>query len=290
MLNKPHVKNKPVIIKILIASFCIGLSAHNSFAQLDANSFSEKSITDLYDENSPYIAWVTHNKQSPTKTSSLFPIMDSIYYWGWDTTINGWSSSPKWKDLSFTYDTHYNLLGYLSQGWNGSNWDNYSMITNSYDANDNQTNSLYQLWSGTAWEDRIKYIYTFDVNNNLTNQIRQFALSGFPLMNQEQFIYTYDASNNQTSILHQNFNGTAWVNGYQNIFQYDTNNNQTYSIYQQWYNNAWQNQVLDSSFYDVNNNLMQVIHSIWNTNAWVNSSKNLYTYDVSLILVKKCFA
>ena len=120
--------------------------------------------------------------QTTTQLKSLIQIVDSVYFWRWDTLTAGWAGNPYQKIINIVYDANNNETSCSYQTWNGSAWVNYFKTTFTYDANNNQTNQLNQTWNGSAW-----------VNTYKTT-------------------FTYDANNNNTSYLNQTWNGSAWVN------------------------------------------------------------------------------
>ena len=102
---------------------------------------------------------------------SLIALVDSFYFWKWDTLSNGWIFNE--KHINSVYDANNNQTSSLIQHWNGSAWENYRKLSLSYDANNNLTNLLYQTWNGSAWENDFKYSYSYDASNNLISRIDQ---------------------------------------------------------------------------------------------------------------------
>ena len=209
---------------------------------------------------------------------SLIALVDSFYFWKWDTLSNGWIFHG--KQINSVYDANNNLTGTLFQKWNGNSWENLTQYALTFDVNNNQTSSLIQHWNGSAWENYSKDSLSYDANNNLTNLLYQ-TWNGSAWENFIKYSYSYDASNNLISRFGQNWYGSAWENNSKYSYSYDANNNLTGTLIQQWNGSAWKNYIKYSYTYDANNNQISSLSPIWNGSAWENNSQSNYTYDAS---------
>ncbi|MBN4062484.1 hypothetical protein JYU20_04725, partial [Bacteroidales bacterium AH-315-I05] len=140
-------------------------------------------------------------------TAAASSLLDSTYYWDWDTLTNAWIISSK---ALFTYDANSNQISRLYQNWNGSSWMNSSQAFYTYDANNDRTNRLHQSWNGSSWVDEWQEFSTYDANNNQTGWLRQ-SWNGVSWINIWQGFDTYDANNNGTSELYQTWDGSSWM-------------------------------------------------------------------------------
>ncbi|MFI5219764.1 MAG: T9SS type A sorting domain-containing protein [Bacteroidia bacterium] len=230
-------------------------------------------------------------------TNASVSLLDSMYFWEWDTLTNNWN--PVGKILA-TYDANNNLIIVLLQSWNGSSWVNLIQQFNTYDANNNLLSEQLQLWNGSSWENADQYFYTYDANNNNIVFLYQ-TWNGSSWENDYRDLYTYDASNNLTVDSNQNWAG-IWLDFYQEFFTYDINNNMlsylhntdleylyTYDannnrlseLYHTWNGTSWDNEHQILYTYDVNNNLTVEMKQNWNSGSWLNYSHQLYTYNVN---------
>ena len=65
------------------------------------------------------------NLPNLSNPKSLVDIVDSIYTWGWDTTSNGWNSSPSDKIVQMLYNSGNQLTSEIWKMWRGGKWENY---------------------------------------------------------------------------------------------------------------------------------------------------------------------
>ncbi len=204
-------------------------------------------------------------------------LMDSVYFWEWDTDSHGWLIDG--KDIGITYDQSNNLLGYKNLIWDtiSNSWKNEEQYIFSYDVNNNLTTNTSKIWNGSLWQNELKFTYTFDVNHNLTSELIQYWYGG-EWQNYAREFYLYDANNNETSYIAQFWHGD-WLNSYSHLSTYDVNNNQITVLYQNWYGIAWDNYYLIIRTYDADNNLTHELEQAWNGTEWMNDYLLIIDYD-----------
>ncbi|MDO9254107.1 MAG: T9SS type A sorting domain-containing protein [Bacteroidales bacterium] len=238
---------------------------------------------------------------------SLIRKNDSIYFWKWDTLINGRRINS--KEINFCYDANNNeisslllkwdgstwvnywryystidvsnkLTNVLTQNWNGNDWINYMQTKITYDVENNATSYVYQIWDGNAWMNSSQVKFTYDANNRGSIELFQkWNVSGW--LNDSQRIYTYDAMGINTSQLNQFWAGGVWNNGYNVILTYDANNNNIGDIVQYWYATYWKDVGQSIVSYDANNNKTRNLSQKWDGSTWVNDYQRTYTYDTN---------
>jgi len=217
-----------------------------------------------------------NNQKVQFRASS--PILDSIYYWDWDTETAGWMLSS--RTISIIYDANNNRTNGVDQNLDGDVWVNFKKTESSYDVNNNIITNFIQNWTGNSWENEGNYFYTYDANNNRTSMMYQNWNSN-DWMNIVMFSYTYDANNNQLSGLNQKWSG-EWVNVSQFVNTYDSNNNLLTELDQQWVLDSWENSKLMTNFYDEDNNtLSSVLQQNWYVNVWKDAYLSTYSYDAN---------
>jgi hypothetical protein len=246
-------------------------------------------------------------KHKAPNQGSLIQVIDSTFWWQWDTLSTGWKIYSKGIDYLYdsknnltsilwqswngttwvnsyknlcTYDANNNLTSELDQNWNGSGWVNSHIHLSTYDANNNLTNNLYQTWNGSGWVNSHKYLSTYNANNYLTNELDQ-DWNGSVWVNTDQYTYSYNVNNNFTSELSQTWNGTTWVNTTQYTYTYDADNNRISGLIQGWVGNGWVNSFQYTYSYNANNKVTSGLCQIWNNSAWVNSNLSTYSYDAN---------
>ena len=193
-----------------------------------------------------------------------------------------WNSETEtldnWGLWHYSYDDNANQTQELRQYWNGSDWENSTLLSFSYDENGNQTEELIQYWNGSDWENSYLYSYAYDENGNQIEQLYQYW-NGSGWENNELFSFSYDENGNQIEYLDQYWNGSDWENNDLYSYAYDENGNQTEQLYQYWNGSDWESSELLSYAYDENENQIEQLSQSWNGSDWENSWIKTYTYD-----------
>lgn len=154
---------------------------------------------------------------------------------GVDNSIyQSWVSGAWQNDTQFVYT--YNTAGQVTvsvlQVWNSgtSNWDNKLKQTYGYDANGNNFQIFGFTWNGTAWDNFSLVTKSHDAaTGQLTSYTEQLWDAGSTSYgNSYQELYQYDFNDNNTQFENYNWNGTNWVPLTQNIYSYDDSRNLVY--------------------------------------------------------------
>jgi len=185
-------------------------------------------------------------KHKAPNQGSLIQVIDSTFWWQWDTLSTGWKIYS--KGIDYLYDSKNNLTSILWQSWNGTTWVNSYKNLCTYDANNNLTSELDQNWNGSGWVNSHKYLSTYNANNYLTNELDQ-DWNGSVWVNTDQYTYSYNVNNNFTSELSQTWNGTTWVNSTQYTSTYDASNFEKSYSRKNWDSSGAKITDGDSSYY-----------------------------------------
>lgn len=266
-INPKIMKNKAVI---LIGSLTIVVSC---------NIFSQSPFSPIYLKPESGIK-MNAQKDQPSQRLSLIQLIDSVYYWEWDTSNTNLPPIRTEKYINMPYNSNNQLTGYLYQVWKDTVWVNERKISYTYDNNSNRTGSLIETWNGANWMNSSRDTITYDANNN---KIKSLYLdwNNTSWINTQQIINTYDANNNLTiEMLYQNWTGSTWGAIGKNISTYDTKNNITRYVSQYWMIDHWENQIEYEYRYDAKNiNKTNILKRLWYTTGWENVIQNNYTYD-----------
>lgn len=291
----------------LLLFICTSIHAQSTFEQ-------QKNIDVITNAYSFYPV----DKTIDFKTKSFVQIYDSIYMWQWNTTSNEWDVNPYSKITNIIYDSNNNLINETGLLWNGNNWKNQFLITNSYDiynnimyslwqvwgdslwvnvslnsytydANNNPIIYLYQIWDSTTWINNFQITCTFDLNNNITSKYWQTWDSTTWENSSLDTTFIYDINNNLISYLRKNWDSTSWANYHLFTYTYDINNNMMSFLDQIWNGTTWDNYSLSTYNYDVNDNMINCTNQDWDSTAWTNSEQYIYTYDSNNFKKSKVF-
>lgn len=211
------------------------------------------------------------------KTNGLVQLIDSVYWWSWDTAGNKWENDIFTKDLNFTYDSHKNLTGYKELGIFNHAWMDRLKYIAYFDSLNNIISSASYSFNGNQWLSLSKDIYTYDTVNNLLTQL-SLEGNGTGWLNSLKFNYSYDMNHNCITDLMEAWNGTIWEIDHKFTYSYNSFNKKSKALYQ-IYNGQWQDKVLDTFYYNTSNNLIYELFRVWDGVSWNDSYRYKYTYD-----------
>jgi hypothetical protein len=234
-------------------------------------------------------------------------LMDSAYYYSWDTNSNKWLNGgvgfvglgPAYIGMVsydtipgngvgkvlYTYDWKKNLIADLYEylDTNG-NWDNFFKDIYTYDVNNYQTSVIQLGWYGSSWDSVNKEVETYNAAGKHTlASVKQW--NGSVFVNSMQDIYQYDANNNDTVDINQSGNGASWVNSSKNIYTYNGNNQRLTSLYETWSSSSWHNNQYDTYTYNNGNKMTSDITQTWDAvnHVWTNEYKTSIYYNATNI-------
>jgi hypothetical protein len=215
--------------------------------------------------------------------NSLVQIIDSAYFWSWDTIAAAWKPDAHGKNITYAYNANNSVIGYEKQEWNGNAWVNNMKWAMTYDLSNNLTDILIQQWNGTAWENYYEDIMMYDINNNELSDLFKIW-NGASWDNYDLWSWIYDANNNQITELYQEWNSGSWENVMQYLNTYDANNNKVFDLRQDW-NGSWTDNSRDSLTYNVNNYCIYALGWNWDGLSWSISDQEFFTYDANHNLI-----
>lgn len=175
--------------------------------------------------------------------------LDSTAYNGWDSALNQWTDSWKYK---YTYDSSENLVLYESQYFT-TYWNNNRQYIYTNDTSGNRTSIQKRDWDSQnhKWEDDYKIYYTYDNDNNLATYMIRYWYS----------------------------NNGVWLNNYRIVYGYDQTGILIYSRDYSWddQNYVWDDFTKSDYIYDPSGNLIsEIVKSAYNLDTIATF---YYTYD-----------
>ncbi|MBL7888697.1 MAG: T9SS type A sorting domain-containing protein [Bacteroidia bacterium] len=293
-------------MKIFFTSFlfiCIATFAQDSKFKKSQYSLEEIDI-DLGADKKSHLP--PFYKISELRSTSYLSLLDSTYFWSYDTLANAWShalvrtfhsynlsndkdsllyqtwDSIQWKDYELTlydYDSNHNVINELTAHLDSAGWNFFQQMQYTYDPNGNMITFTTQSGSNGIWNYANRYVYTYDSNNNKTSFLQQQWIAN----SWENIVihnYYFDSNNNLISEEGMSWDGNSWINGALTTFIYDLNNNRLSEVRQYWDSLTWNNQRRIDYVYDANNNLIEETYKDW-FSGWVVSEKYLHTYDIN---------
>jgi len=266
---------------ILLAAVSIVMSAsaqhshdaeHRSFSKLTI----EQAFEDVgsFSQQKPVEIGIQSYKQ-PFFETDMIRLLDSVYIWIWDTTLNMWRSHERIMDL--TYDENNRFISETWQELAGSEWINSMRLSYSYDVNGNIVSQLYENWNGN-WVNNQRSVYTFDNRNNRTSHSIQ-TWNGNYWTNAFKWIYTYDDNDNLLTELVQTGSDTTWHDIVLRTYNYNAYNYNISRLEQRWMSGNWENDVLDTFSYDADTVLIHQLQQQWLDSNWVNFMRYTYSYN-----------
>ena len=176
--------------------------------------------------------------------------------------------------VTYSYDEYdYYLLEELTQVKNGSNWENYELITYEYNWMGNPSMILTQEWENGAWVNEEMQSCTYNDDGTPNEFIIQEWENG-AWVNDTKVNYTY--TDDVTRILYSEWSGvwnaedlitiTYSMDGYELVEQY-------------MQQGAWQNEARMLVSYNDDFNVAVEIVQEWEDNSWVNVMRMNYNYE-----------
>ncbi|MFH1194657.1 MAG: T9SS type A sorting domain-containing protein [bacterium] len=176
-----------------------------------------------------------------------------------------------------TYDSNGNIILYLSETWDGSQWLNDKRTHYAYDSNGNRTSYQSETWDGSQWVNSWWYSTIYDSNGNATLDLAKHWEEN-QWKNVRQYTYTYDSNGNITSV-GEEWDGSQWVLTSRRTYEYNSNRDITLNFYELWDGSQWVNSSRRTYTYDTNWNLTFFLKETWDGSQWLNDSQETYTYD-----------
>lgn len=176
--------------------------------------------------------------------------------------------------VMYSYDEYdYYLLEELTQVKNGSNWENYELITYEYDWMGNPSVILVQEWENGAWVDDEMQSCTYNDDGTPDEFIIQEWENG-AWVNDTKVNYTY--TDDVTRILYSDWSG-VWNADEMITITYSMDGFEIVSQYMQ--QGAWQNEGRMLVSYNDDFNVAVEIVQEWEDNSWVNVMRMNYNYE-----------
>jgi Secretion system C-terminal sorting domain len=217
------------------------------------------------------------------------------------------NESEKTIITSTTLENGYLLVSQMGQFWNGSDWENSSLLSYTYTPEGLITEEVNQFWNNGSWENTSRFLTTYYLNNlislyeqqnwngaewensyqyastyNANNQLIEYDVlhwNGIGWDNMYKTIYTYYTSGNLETIVDQQWDGTNWLNSYKYSFQFNTNNNISEKLTEEWFEGSWKNSIRDIYSYNLQNHLELIASYWWSVTFWKESVEIYYEYD-----------
>src|SRR5688500_6747112 len=76
----------------------------------------------------------------------LIQVLDSLYFWAWDSTNAEWVNEARVIDI--VNGSNNLIASYVWEYWNGFSWDKTEKYILTYDANNNIISEVEQSWNG----------------------------------------------------------------------------------------------------------------------------------------------
>ena len=114
-------------------------------------------------------------ERQPITTPYFIPLIDSIYYWKWDTINVAWALTKK---TIKHYNANEKLDSEITKKREGNIWVNSSLNTYTYGSNNMQTNWLVQNWKSGDWVNFMQISTTYYTSNKVESVTTQTWMSG----------------------------------------------------------------------------------------------------------------
>ena len=208
--------------------------------------------------------------------------------------VNGWTNL--WR-YTYTYHTDGQLLSFLGEKWNGSSWVKQSIdYDRVYDANGhlisltaNFNRSLYtyngqgqletqthQKFSDGNWVDKSRQEFTYLPDNITITTAYNWLINAW--IESDRYTSSYDINGNLLQDVHEEWNGTSWVNVFQILLVY-VDGYPVENLSQRRNGTSWENFSKSSQSYDANHNLIYVISEEWIAGVWSPTHRLFNRYD-----------
>gem|GEM_PF-2930681 len=216
-----------------------------------------------------------HSFQRPSFENDVIRLLDSVYVWHWDTTLNRWQKYERIMEL--TYDENNRFISEIWQEFTGSEWINTMRLSYSYDVNGNIVSQLYESWNGN-WINNQRSLNSYDNRNNRTSRSIQ-TWNGNYWTNAFNWIYAYDDNDNLLTELIQTVSDTSWNDIILHTYNYNAYNYNISKLEQKWISGNWENEVLDTFSYESDTILIRQLQQQWLGTNWINSMRYTYSYN-----------
>ncbi|MBK9097409.1 MAG: T9SS type A sorting domain-containing protein [bacterium] len=180
--------------------------------------------------------------------------------------------------LSYTYTPEGLVTEEVNQFWNNGNWENTSRFLTTYYLNNLVSLYEQQNWNGTAWENSYQYASTYNADNQLI-EYDVMHWNGTSWDNMNKTIYTYYSSGNLETIVDQQWDGASWINAYKYTHQYNSNDDLSEKLTEEWIEGNWKQSFLDEYSYNPQNQLELIASFWWSETFWKESVEIYYEYD-----------
>ena len=194
---------------------------------------------------------------------------------GWSE--NGWD--PYWR-YSHMYDTEGNLMLYLAEQWNGTEWSNWSKTD--YYRSEDFYDFIQSTWISGNYENRTKGHYTYG-SNGLIDQCIYSTWHDSDWSIASRRTYTYDANNNLTEELWEEYSDEVYNPSYRFVSQFDAYNNQTNEVRQSWdaSRSQWKDDYRYTTTFNEKNQKTYFLYEAWGGYFWTPVSKSEYEYSTA---------
>lgn len=172
----------------------------------------------------------------------------------------------------------YVLESRMGQFWNGTDWDNSSLISYTYTPDGLKTEEIDQFWIEGEWVNSYRYLTSYFINDIVSLYVEQ-SWNGTDWVNSYEYASLYNNDLHLMKYAVQQWNGAAWDSLYKTTYEYDNSGNLATSIDQNWNGTGWDNQYKNSYQYNSNNDISQRLEEQWIEGSWKNSILDLYSYD-----------
>jgi hypothetical protein len=140
-----------------------------------------------------------------SKTNAVVQKVDSMLYWNFNTTSNGWEPVPYKRYSNYTYDANNNRTSRILENYFNPNWFNSSKEDNTYNASNKVTQGLNYNWNGSSWDNSSKIDYTYNGSSNMLSRT-DYSWTGSTWDNVSRITNTFSAQQNLTNAL-----GEKWI-------------------------------------------------------------------------------
>lgn len=223
--------------------------------------------------------WINSTKMTNTFDSSGNKIKDENDSWNDTTKVwNGYMVN------NHTLNANSTINFTISQMWNDVTkaWEDMQKTVYTYDANKNILTQKTQIFFGTDWMDYSAITNTYNGSGKLTQSVDQtFDFMTFQLVNSSQNIYSYNADGTQNQDITQNWNATTstWENKARTTNTYNASKKITMMTDEIYSSGAWVNDSKTMLSYNNDGSMKEVLYQNWNASGgnWVDSDKEFYT-------------
>jgi len=245
------------------------------------------------------------NKSGNISDRNLAAIMDSIYFYSYNTQTGDWELKQKLDDYNYNGGLQNSYVKYLYEDnkwkpsisttiiysanndrdttiektWNGYTWMNYKMIDEDFDDNHNQTRQLTSQWINSEWSDETETLYTYNSNGNLLTQIFRISLAGNGLQNDSRTINVYNNDGQKRIETYDKWQNGVWVPTSRFTYSYNSNGLRDTMFFEKFNYDFWQYDWLIAYSYNSQNLVVTSLQRDYINYQWVDQLLHNYTYD-----------